>query len=190
MPITFAEWQVAQFNNPNNIRTTDRAVDSRSIHIMEDYADQMMIGIRVLRSAITEGSGMQDVIEFTRLDRDVSQPLSVDIHYASGPGFVSDADFSTPLPSTLHFGAGETKSVLSLNALADGVAEGTERLELTLMPTDPRVLLPIQTVTVEVIDLDAPDISQVFITTAPALWEEGDGQQTITLQRSAVLRRV
>lgn len=182
-PISFADWQMAQFNNPNNTRT-NKAVDSRSIHIMEDYAGQEMISIRVLRDAIEEGQGATDVIEFTRLATDLSQPLQVGLTYATGPGFASDADFAEPLPRFLTFPAGETKAFLRLDALADGIAEGEELLQLSLDIADPMVLAPISTATIRVIDLDAPDISQVRITTPPALWFESDGIRTLTLERT------
>lgn len=182
-PITFADWKNAQFNNPNNFRT-DKAVDSRSIHLMEDYSGQEMISIRTLRDRITEGSGKVDAIEFTRLSRDLSSALEVPLSFASGPGFVSDADFTEPLPTSLVFPAGESKFILSLEAVADGIPEGDELLQVTVVPESTDVLVPLATATITVVDLDATGISQVTVDTPSALWFESDGVQTIRLRRT------
>lgn len=88
-------------------------------------------------------------VTITRLG-DTAGPLTVNL--TTGGNASSAVDY-TPLPGTIAFAAGESARLLTLSAVSDAVAEGTEMLTATVAPGVGYSVGPLATAAVRLLDL-------------------------------------
>ncbi|MGC9452674.1 MAG: right-handed parallel beta-helix repeat-containing protein, partial [Oceanipulchritudo sp.] len=175
-PISFSDWQQAQFNNPFNT-SADKAVDSRSLFVQAPYDGRPMVNVFPLADAVMEGDADAPVFLVTRLGPDISAPQVLDLQFTAGPGYFDPADagqVDASFPASVTIPAGELSVQMALSPSADGTVEGRQLLEATIAPSGTAYTSQ-ATARVVVLDADVPaGANEVYLEPVATLREGGE----------------
>lgn len=183
-PITFSEWQNAQYDNPFNLKA-DKAVDSRSRFIQADYDGRPLVNIFPAAGALLEGEENAPAFIVYRLGPDLSAPFTVSLEpVVSGGSFDPNApgQLDSPFPGSVVIPAGETRAVIELSPTDDGLVEGRRVLAVGISAAGNAYVTHPEA---DVLILDAnigPGVNEVYLESA-GTFSEGDDSLEIRAVR-------
>jgi hypothetical protein len=174
--ISFSDWQQAQFNNPFNT-SADKAVDWRSLFVQAPYDGRPLVNVFALADAVLEGEADAPVFLVTRLGPDISSPLVVDLQVATGTGYFDPAgagQLDAPFPVSVTIPAGQLSLRLPLSPALDGLIEGRQLLDVSIVPAGTAYTTS-ASASIVVLDADVPaGANEVYLEPAASLREGGE----------------
>jgi len=182
--IGFSAWQQAQFNNPLNTKA-DKAVDSRSTFVQADYDRRPLVNVFAAADAVSEGDVAAPALIITRIGPDFDTPHTVDLLVTTGQGYFDPAganQVATAFPTSVTIPAGDLSVTVPLSAAADGLVEGRQVLEVTIVPQSTAYTTQ-PSARIVVFDADVPaGANEVYLEPVATL-REGGAPVTVTATR-------
>lgn len=170
--LTFSGWKDALSSNPFN-PDSPVSPDSNSVFIQEyDQTTWQLLHLEALRDAVSEGDAATAVFRVTRVEADLSAPLTLSLEVESLPGRSTAEDFSGGIPPEVTIPAGEMYTDIELTPAEDGLPEGPELLTLSLSVPEPYLSFS-SAATLEVQDLEVQDLPRVNVSAVASHVTEG-----------------